>query len=303
MIICRNKNDVPKVNQYILSFKKLIESNYNLIDNIKDNKSFKEIILAKKLSSTIFSLYDNDIDCGEFITNEYNFHSEIHISLSKDSLHCFRNMSTLSLSDSLTINMPKEYLNDYSKFTLNLMFLLNSEYETELEKSKTLINNDKKLFYLLKHIFKIDYSEFINNANKFFNSKYWDIILESIERSVNKDSIFWEYWKTDNFLNDKDEYDIRENILNNIENLLKYYIFPIIIPNTDNIQITNDKFSYYKQEEFKTLKMQYNNDSIVFKHLDNYNILHKDICYSPDNFSFHFIDRWENILHNKHKLF
>lgn len=303
MIICRNKNDVPKVNHYILSFRKLIESNYNLIDNIKDNKSFKEIILAKKLSSTIFSLYDNNIDCGEFITNECNVHSEISISLDENLLCYFRNMSTWSLSDSLIIHIPKKYLNDYSKFTLNLMFLLNDQYETELEKPKTLINNDKKLFYLLKNIFKIDYSEFINNADKFFNSKYWDIILESIERSISKDSNFWEYWKTDNFLNDKDEYDIRENILNNIENLLKYYIFPIIIPNIDNIKISNDKFSYYKQEEFKTLEMKYNNESIVFKHLDNYNISHKNICYNPDNFSFHFIDRWENILHNKYKLF
>lgn len=303
MIICRNENDVPKVNQYILSFRKLIESNFSLIDNIKDHKSFKEIILAKKLSSTIFSLYDNNIDCGEFITNECNFYSEINISLSENSLCCFRNMSIRSLSDSLTIRIPKKYLNDYSKFTLNLMFLLNGEYETELEKPKTLINNDKKLFYLLKHIFKNDYSEFRNNANKFFSSKYWGIILESIERSISKDSNFWEYWKTDNFLNDKNEYDIRKNILDNIENLLKYYIFPIIIPNIDSIQITNDNFSYYKQEEFKTLEMQYNNESIVFKHLDNYNISYKNICYRPDNFSFHFIDRWENILHNQHKLF
>ena len=135
-----------------------------------------------------------------------------------------------------------------------------------------------------------DFSIYKNDANKFFNSRHWDIIIESLHSLTNSDSNLWICFR--NYLDTRDsEYKIRDMYVQNIYKLLKYKIFPIILPDLSDIRIDSDKFSFYEEKDYDKLEMFYNKDNLLFKRNPNIENLRSylQIDYIPNEFSFRFI--------------
>ena len=300
MILGKNKNNVPEIPYFISSFKKNVENIYGKIDN-EGYVNDVDFDLSKKLISTIFDLRDKDIDCVELTIND--FESDYDKIVVETNSECLDIHKDSILGDSILwnckcISLTNEVLSSYSLSTLITYILLSCEKDIsyELEEPRNKIDNDKKLFLYLKQLFKDDFSIYKNDANKFFNSRHWDIIVESLHSFTNPDSNLWICFR--DYLGVGDSgYKIRDMYVQNIYKLLKYKIFPIILPDLSDIKIDNDKFSFYKEKDYDKLEMFYDKDNILFKHnpnIENLRIfmeprIFMEINYIPNKFSFKFI--------------
>ena len=289
MILGKDKNKLPDIPYFISSFKMNVENIYEKIDDggyVND----VDFNLSKKLISTIFDLKDKDIDCVELTIKDFvSDYSEIVV---KTNSACLGVNKRGLFRDCNCISLTNEVLSSYSLSTIITYILLSCEkvVSHELEEPRNKIENDKKLFLYLKYLFKDDFSIYRNDASKFFNSRHWDIIVESLHSFTNPDSNLWICFR--DYLGVRDSgYKIRDMYVQNIYKLLKYKIFPIILPDLSDIRIDNDKFSFYEEKDYDKLEMFYNKDNLLFKRNPNIENLRSylQIDYIPNEFYFRFI--------------